>query len=111
MLIAHGEISVREAYEDESEDEIKLILKSAILAGEKPDDLYIKVTESNAHLLDKAMQEIKKHTGMGRVRIYYQQTGKLYSPKGQGCDPNYTLQSALKRIMGEENIALKKRSD
>ncbi|MBQ3196137.1 MAG: DNA polymerase III subunit alpha [Clostridia bacterium] len=111
VLTVSGEISVREAYDDESEDEIKLIMKSATLAGEKPDDLYIKVTPANGQGLDRAMQEINRHTGVGRVRVYYQQTGKLFSPKGVGCDPNPALLSALRRIMGEENIALKKRSD
>ncbi len=111
VLTVNGELSVREAYEDESEDEIKLILKSAVLAGEKPDDLYIKVTPQNEKGLDRAMQEINRNTGTGRVRVYYQQTGKLYSPKGVGCDPNPNLLGTLKRIMGEENIALKKRSD
>lgn len=111
VLTVNGELSVREAYEDESEDEIKLILKSAVLAGEKPDDLYIKVIHSNEKALDRAMQEINRHSGTGRVRVYYQQTGKLYSPKGVGCDPNPALLGALRRIMGEENIALKKRSD
>lgn len=111
VLTVNGELSVREAYDDESEDEIKLILKSATMAGEKPDDLYIKVTTANEKSLDRAMQEIGRHGGMGRVRVYYQQTGKLYSPKGVTCDPNPGLLGILRRIMGDENIALKKRSD
>ncbi len=111
VLMVSGELSVREAYEDDSEDEIKLILKSVTIPGEKPDDLYIKVTEANAPMLDKAMEEIRRHPGMGRVRVYYQQTGKLYSPKGVGCTPNTGLQNALRRIMGDANVALKKRSD
>ena len=111
VLLVSGELSVREAYDDDSEDEIKLILKSAQLPDVKTDDLYIKVTEGNISRLDKAMAEIERRYGNGRVRIYYQQTGKLYSPKGVTCNPDGTLLTALRRIMGEENVALKKRSD
>ncbi len=110
VLLVQGELSVREAYDDESEDEIKLILRSATVPGGEVSDLYIKVTEGNAHHLDKALDMARRHSGMGRVCVYYLSTGKLYSPKGLGCEPNGALVDALGKLMGSENIALKKRS-
>lgn len=109
VLVVIGEISVREAYDDDSHDEIKLILKGLTLPGNKVTDLYIKVVESNAARLDKALEEVRRHPGTGRVCVYYQQTGKLYSPKGLSCAINQDLLRNLGKIMGDGNVALKER--
>lgn len=110
VLIIKGEISIKEAYDDDSKDEIKLILKAASLPGEPVEDLYIKVTAENGAFLEKALAMAEKNPGASRICVYYQQTGKLYGRQGTGCCPTDGLLTALRRLMGEENIALKQRS-
>lgn len=110
VLLVTGKLSVREAYDDESEDELKLILETASAPVYTLYDLYIKVTKDNEKDLDRALAAIKKTSGTGRVCVYYKETGKLYSPKGLTASCDEELLGTLGRIMGAENIALKQRS-
>jgi len=110
VLCVTGKLSVREAYDNEAEDELKLILDSASEPKEPFYDLYIKVTDKNAAALDKALAAVKKYSGMGRVCVYYEETGKLYSPKGLTASSDDALIDTLKAIMGGANVALKQRS-
>ena len=110
VLCVTGKLSVREAYDNEAEDELKLILDSASEPKEPVYDLYIKVTDKNAAALDKALAAVRKYSGMGRVCVYYEETGKLYSPKGLTASSDDALIDTLKAIMGGANVALKQRS-
>ena len=110
VLLVTGKLSVREAYDDESEDELKLILETASAPTSILNDLYIKVTKDNEKGLDRSLAAIKRSPGTGRVCVYYKETGKLYSPKGLTASCEEGLLDTLRGIMGAENIALKQRS-
>ncbi len=110
VVLAKGELSVREAYDDESEDELKLILKSVTEPVARPVmSLYIKVTDENRDKCDRALTEIKRYPGEGAVLFYYPEENKMRSPKGVGCTANDGLVATLKTLLGEENVAVKQR--
>ncbi len=105
-----GKLSVREAYGDESEDELKLITDTVRVPTVSAGDLYIKVTPDNEKRLEEALSYLGKNRGSSRVCVYYQQTGKLYSPKGLAASADGLVIDKLLSIMGEGNVALKQRS-
>lgn len=109
VLVVCGEITVREAYDEDSRDEIKLILKSASPPTGVITDLYIKVGRGNAAMLDRALNEVRRYPGGGRVCLYYSEERKLYSPKGISFGFNQELLRVLTKLMGEDNVALKDR--
>ena len=109
VLCVTGEITVKEAFDDEGEDELKIIIKNVSEINPNIPALYLKVTKENAAGLDRALREIKKSPGSGAIKIYYEESGKLFSPKEYGYKPSEELVPALKEIMGERNVALKQK--
>lgn len=110
IVCVKGKLSVKEAYGDETEDELKLILDTASVPNVSTKDLYIKVTEDNEQRLEEALDFLGENRGGDRVCVYYQQTGKLYSPKGLGVRAEAEVVERLRSIMGDGNVALKQRS-
>ena len=110
IVCVAGKLSVREAYGDENEDELKLIVDTVNVPDLNAKDLYIKVTEANEKRLEEALAFLAKNRGSSRVCVYYQQTAKLYSPKGLAVSVEQDVTDKLRSIMGDENIALKQRS-
>ncbi len=112
VICVQGRLSVREAYEDESEDELKIILEKAFVPhSSASSDLYIKITASNESRLKAAMEEISKHSGDGKVCLYYEQSKKLLSPRGVSVAASSALVTTLESIMGSGNVALKAKSN
>jgi len=110
IVCVKGKLSVKEAYGDETEDELKLILDTASAPDINAKDLYIKVTEANEKRLEEALAYLGKNRGSSRVCVYYQQTGKLYSPKGLGVNADAEVVNKLRGVMGDGNVAIKQRS-
>ncbi len=111
VLCVRGKLSVREAYDDESEDELKIILETASVPSASVPDLYVKITKSNGGRLNAALAEMKKCPGTGRVCLYYEAEKRLLSPRDVSVTPSGALITALEGIMGAGNVALKQRSD
>lgn len=111
VLCIQGRLNVREAYDDESEDEIKIILEKAHIPSSVVYDLYLKINKSNEPRLDAALKTISRHQGNGKVCIYYEETKKLLSPRGVTVNPEEELVAALEKLLGDGNVALKKRSN
>lgn len=110
VLCVQGRLNVREAYEDEGEDELKLILEKVTVPSSSAPALYIKVNRANEGRLQEALRLINKHGGGSKVCIYYEETKKLFSPKGVYTAAD-EITEELERIMGSGNVALKQRSD
>lgn len=110
VLCIQGRLSVREAYDDETEDELKIILEKAVVPTAATPALYIKITAENEKHLNKALQIMQKHEGFGKVCLYYEETKKLLSPRGVSVNPTAALVSAIEDVMGSGNVALKQRS-
>ncbi len=109
VVLARGELSVREAYDDENEDELKLVVKSISSPGKPVMSLYIKVTDGNSALMERALREIKRYPGDGAVFFYYPKENIMRSPKGVGCTADEGLVATLKSFLGDENVAVKQR--
>ncbi len=110
VVLVKGELSVREAYDDESEDELKLIVKSVTEPTAKPVmSLYIKVTDENRDKCERALKEIKRYPGEGAVLFYYPEENKMRSPKGVSCTADEGLVTTLKAMLGDANVAVKQR--
>lgn len=110
VLCIQGRLNVREAYDDESEDEIKIILEKAYVPSSVVYDLYLKINPRNEARLNAALKLIDKYKGNGKVCIYYEETKKLLSPRGVAVNPEEGLVASLERMLGDGNVALKQRS-
>lgn len=110
VLCIQGRLNVREAYDDESEDEIKIILEKAYVPSSVVYDLYLKINPRNEARLNAALKLIDKYKGNGKVCIYYEETKKLLSPRGVAVNPEEELVASLERMLGDGNVALKQRS-
>ena len=111
IYIFECEATLNENFNDESTDEVKLLMRSVKSADGWEQDtdtaLYLKVTEKNTSRLNDALAVIKESPGRSRVCVYFEQEKKLRSVKDVSCLADAKLISQLKLILGEQNIAIK----
>ena len=70
--------------------------------------LYLRVPNAEDPLCKKAMQYIEIFDGVTDLYLYYTDTKKLVrAPARYRVAVNYELVSALKKLLGEGNVALK----
>ena len=70
--------------------------------------LYLRVPNAEDPLCKKAMQYIEIFDGVTDLYLYYTDTKKLVRAPARYCVAvNYELVSALKKLLGEGNVALK----
>lgn len=120
-----GNPELKEAYGDEENDSLTVLLKSVLTPeealkelGNKPvaapsangqdaKSLYIKVTESNRHRLDDAIALAGQFSGGSRILVYFEADKKLRQAKGKTTRISERLLNMLGEIMGKENVAVK----
>ena len=111
IYIFKCEATLKESYNNQSADEVKLLLKEARPADgwEQDSDtaLYIKVTKRNATRLADALEVIKESPGRSTVRVYFEDEKKLKVAKDISCTVDEKLISNIRLIMGESNVATK----
>jgi len=112
IYIFECEATLKESFNDETVDEVKLLMKKVKSADgwEQDSDLalYLKITVKNLTRLDDALAIIKEHPGKSRVCVYFEKEKKLREVKDLKCNIDDKLFSQLKLILGEANIASKK---
>lgn len=105
------EATLKESFNDETVDELKLLLKSVKSADgweqERDFALYLKITDKNETHLEDALALIKESSGRSRVCIYFEKEKKLRAVKDNSCTITDKLLSNLKLILGENNVASK----
>lgn len=70
--------------------------------------LYLRVPNAEDPICKKAMQYIEIFDGVTDLYLYYTDTKKLVrAPARYRVAVNYELVSALKKLLGEGNVALK----
>ena len=119
-----GSPEIKEAYGDESKDNITILLKSVLTPEEamssesvpktvkkqeakETASLYIKVTDINAHRLDDAIALASQTNGNARIVVYFESEKRLCAVKGKTTDVSERILNQLREIMGKENIAVK----
>ncbi|HOJ48206.1 MAG TPA: DNA polymerase III subunit alpha [Bacillota bacterium] len=111
IYVFECEATLKESYNDESKDEVKLLMRKAESADgwEQGTDtaLYLRVTEKNETRLNDALAIIKEAPGRSRVLVYFEKEKKLRAVKDVYCLVDSELVSQLKLILGEQNVAVK----
>jgi DNA polymerase-3 subunit alpha len=111
IYIFECEATLKESFNDDSVDEVKLLMRSLESADGWEQDtdtaLYLKVTDTNASRLDDALAIIKESPGRSRVCVWFEKEKKLRSVKDVSCLADARLVSQLKLILGEQNVAIK----
>ena len=70
--------------------------------------LYLRVPSSSHPLCRKALQYVEIFDGVTDLYLYYMDVKKLVrAPAKYRVAVNYELVAALKRLLGDENVALK----
>ena len=71
--------------------------------------LYIRVPKKDSPEYKKAIQYIEVFDGTTDLYVYYNETKTLVkAPSRLRVDPNTVLIKALKEVLGEKNVAIKK---
>ena len=113
VISVTGTVSVKEAYDGEGEDEIKILVNAVEepkANGEMDSPaLYLKITEENAKLVDTALSVLSTAPGNSSVCLYYERDKKLFSPKNIKVRITDSLLESLKQMLGEKNVAVKDR--
>ena len=124
VYVFTGNPEIKEAYGEESNDSISLLLKSvatpedylrsnpkaSVKANGKPDEiksLYIKVTEANQKRLDDAIALASQSMGESRILVYFEKEKRLTAAKGKTVKISDRLIEQLRAVMGDGNIAVK----
>jgi DNA polymerase-3 subunit alpha len=120
IRVFQGEAELVEAREEDRPPELKLILKNVsnpdTISEKKPailqeapkgKSLYLKVTAENSLHLERALALSKAIPGEARILVYFAEEKKLRAVKGATCSPDDSLLQSLKRLLGDENVALK----
>lgn len=111
IYIFECEATLKESFNDESIDELKLLMKSVKSADDWEQDsdiaLYLKVTEKNATRLNDALAIIKDSPGKSKVCVYFENEKKLRAAKDLNCNADDKLILQLKLILGQTNVACK----
>lgn len=106
-----GTVSVKEAYDSEGEDEIKILVNSIEepKANSEMDSptLYLKITEDNFKLVDTALSVMSASPGGSMVCLYYVRDKKLFSPKNIKVRITDSLIDGLTQMLGDGNVAVK----
>ena len=114
VLLFEGEAELKEAYGDESTEELKLLV-SAVSAAEpsgtdaqrEGERLYIKVTERNRIRFEDAIAILAEYPGSQKILVYFEPEKKLRALKDAGCAVDESLLRQLRLIMGEQNVAVR----
>lgn len=113
VISVTGTVSVKEAYDGEGEDEIKILVNAVEepkANGEMDSPaLYLKITDGNAKLVDTALAVLSAAPGNSSVCLYYERDKKLFSPKNIKVQITESLLESLKQMLGERNVAVKDR--
>ena len=123
ILLCHGSVSLEPSRDPDSPPELKMILKnisipetnstdsSAILSMEHSANancsLYLKITAENRSRMEQALALTRSYAGSARILLYFAEEKKLRAWKNAACDPNETLLTRLKQLLGDGNVALK----
>ncbi len=121
VLVFTGNPELKEAYGDESQEVLTILLKSVCTpedavkalpskqtkASGGQQSLYIKVTEKNSFHLDDAIDLAAQRYGDSRILVYFEATKKLCAAKNKTTCISDDLLRQLKALMGDENIAVK----
>ncbi len=119
-----GSPEIKEAFGDESKENVTILLKSVLTPEEalrneyvsknikkqEPTDscsVYIKVTDTNSQRLDDAIALASQTGGNARIVVYFESEKRLCAVKGKTTDVSDRILNQLKEIMGKENIAVK----
>jgi DNA polymerase III alpha subunit len=72
--------------------------------------LYLKVPDKESVIYKKAINLIEIFDGRIEVKIYEENTKKIYSMKNPGTDLNQVCVNELKNLLGDENVKIVKKA-
>ena len=120
ILLFSGEAELADSRMEDAPAELKMILKNVsnpettrpqnsatIQEVKKNAALYLKATATNRSNLDRALTLSKAIPGEARILVYFEEEKKLRAVKDATCSPDEGLIHSLKRLLGDDCVALK----